>query len=384
MFDQKTYGAFLEQLYRAPVEPLQWERAVELCTDILGGHNACLLDLDLHSGSGGGEGVIARIDPSMPAVYEQHFAGINPLLHVEDVDSYLNNWELRIITDEDWMAKDDLIRTEYYNDFLKPQEVHSCLIIRLAAGNNSVATLNINRPLWRDQFSPSEIQFASTMLHSHLINAYELSRKFASLRRLSDDLSDALDLSPLGVFFLDDTGRVRHANRRAERMLVQSLGVVIKDGKLSAHWPDAARRLGTLIKSATAPEPELRRGGTIALPSPKRSLPLSLTVAPATSDIFSVFTRGRSAVVCISDLEEGGSIPEQVLRDLFFLTPAEAKVAMALFEGSSPRQAAASLGLSVNTVRVHMGRIFFKTGTNRQADFLRLMMRAVGAQIHPH
>lgn len=85
-------------------------------------------------------------------------------------------------------------------------------------------------------------------------------------------------------------------------------------------------------------------------------------------------------VVCISDLEKGGSIPEQTLRELFLLTPAEARVAMALFEGFSPKEAAANLALSVNTVRVHMASIFHKTGTTRQSEFLRLMMHAVGAQ----
>jgi DNA-binding CsgD family transcriptional regulator len=158
------------------------------------------------------------------------------------------------------------------------------------------------------------------------------------------------------------------------------LGVVVKGGRLTAYWPEAARRLEGLIEAATAPERELRRGGTVALPSPKRKLPLSLTVAPVTSDRLSVFTRTRSVVVCISDLEKGGSIPEQTLRELFLLTPAEARVAMALFEGFSPKETAAALGLSIHTVRVHMASIFNKTGTGRQSEFLRLMMRAVGAQ----
>ena len=380
MLDQKSYSGFLELLYSAVIEPDLWVTAIERCTDILGGRNACLLDLDLHSGSGGGNGVIARIDPRMPALYEQHFAHCNPLLHVEDVDAYVKGWDLRVLTDEEWMPKPDLIRTEYYNDFLKPQGVHSCLMIRLAMRDNAVASLNINRPVHLEQFTRSEIEFTSTMLQPHLIRAFELSRSFAGIRRLSDDFTDALDLSPLGIFMLDDTGRVRHANLTAERMIAEQLGVVVKDGHLTAYWPKAARSLEALIKAATAPERELRRGGTMALPSPKRKLPLSLTVAPVTSDRLTIFTRTRSVVVCISDLEKGGSIPEQTLRDLFLLTPAESRVAMALFEGFSPKEAAANLSLSVNTVRVHMASIFHKTGTARQSEFLRLMMHAVGAQ----
>lgn len=378
-FNQAAYGGALDLLYGAVMEPQQWESALERCTDLLGAHNACLLDLDLHSGSGGGQGLLARFDPRMPRVYED-YAYCNPLVHVEDVDAYLKNWSLRILTDEEWMAKNDLVRTEYYNDFLIPHGVHSCLMIRLEVRGTSVASLTITRPAHLEQFGQSEIELANT-LHPHIVSAYKLSRQFDGIRRLSDDLSDALDLSPLGVFFLDDKGTIRYANRTAERMVAQSLGVVVKDGRLAAYWPDAARRLDTLLKAATAPEAELRRGGTMALPSPKRTLPLSLTVAPVTSERLSFFTRGRSVVVCISDLEMGGSIPEQSLRDLFLLTRGEARVAMALFEGFSTKEVAQNLGLSVNTVRVHMSSIFNKTGTNRQSDFLRLMLRAVGANL---
>ena len=375
-----AYGGALELLYGAVMEPQQWERALERCADLLGAHNACLLDLDLHSGSGGGQGLLARIDPRMPKVYEEHYAQCNPLLHVSDVDAYLRNWSLHILTDEEWMAKEDLIRTEYYNDFLKPQGVHSCLMIRLEVRGTSVASLNINRPSHLEQFGRSEIEFANT-LHPHILNAYTMSRQFDGIRRLSEDLSDALDLSPFGVFFLDDKGTIRYANRATERMVAGALGVVVKEGRLSAYWPQAAARLDGLLKAATAPEAELRRGGTMALPSPKRTLPLSLTVAPVTSERLNFFTRGRSVVVCISDLEHGGTLPEQSLRDLFLLTPAEARVAMALFEGFSPKEAAQNLGLSVNTVRVHMASIFSKTGTNRQSDLLRLLLRAVGTSI---
>jgi DNA-binding CsgD family transcriptional regulator len=81
----------------------------------------------------------------------------------------------------------------------------------------------------------------------------------------------------------------------------------------------------------------------------------------------------------VTDLEAEVSLPEQRLRDLFGLTPAETRVALALFDGLSPADAATGLGVSFHTVRNQLVRIFEKTGTNRQTELVRLMMRAVGA-----
>lgn len=48
-------------------------------------------------------------------------------------------------------------------------------------------------------------------------------------------------------------------------------------------------------------------------------------------------------LVCISDLEVRGQVSEERLRDIFDLTRAEARIAAALFEGATPKEAAGSL-----------------------------------------
>jgi DNA-binding CsgD family transcriptional regulator len=117
------------------------------------------------------------------------------------------------------------------------------------------------------------------------------------------------------------------------------------------------------------------------LATPTRRLPLSVMVAPIGSEGLAVFHGGPSVIVCVTDLEAGVNLPEQRLRDLFGLTTAEARIAQALVEGRSPREVAESLRLSFYTVRWHMVRIFDKTGTKRQAELVRLMMRVVGISL---
>lgn len=62
-----------------------------------------------------------------------------------------------------------------------------------------------------------------------------------------------------------------------------------------------------------------------------------------------------------------------MLMDAYGLTRAEAKVAATASSGLTISEAAAQLGLSPNTVKTHLRRVFSKTGTSGQAELARLM-----------
>ncbi|MBX3482364.1 helix-turn-helix transcriptional regulator, partial [Phenylobacterium sp.] len=81
-------------------------------------------------------------------------------------------------------------------------------------------------------------------------------------------------------------------------------------------------------------------------------------------------------LVCVTDLEAPSRLSERRLREIFDLSPAEARVAAALSQGDTPREAAGRLGVSFYTVRGHLARIFEKTGVGRQAELARLLAAA--------
>jgi DNA-binding CsgD family transcriptional regulator len=55
------------------------------------------------------------------------------------------------------------------------------------------------------------------------------------------------------------------------------------------------------------------------------------------------------------------------------LTPAEEKVALRVLCGHGLQYAADELHVGTSTVRVHLQRVFEKTGTHRQAELVRLL-----------
>jgi DNA-binding CsgD family transcriptional regulator len=65
------------------------------------------------------------------------------------------------------------------------------------------------------------------------------------------------------------------------------------------------------------------------------------------------------------------------LGELFDLIPCEARLALALSRGMTIAEAAADLGLTVESARTYSKRIYAKTGARGQPDLLRFIHRSV-------
>jgi DNA-binding CsgD family transcriptional regulator len=366
----------LDLIYGAAVDPDLWEPAIAQFTDAIHGELGWISNLSIVDGTGGTTSdPMARIDSYWPRAYIAHFGAINPLQHVRDAAAYRRTWKPTILTDEDWIARDELLRSEFYNDFLKPQNVQSSMMLRLANHGSDYATLNIGRAPSRDRYTKQDMDTAR-QFHPHLVRAFKLGRKVAGLHRISGHMAAVLDISPHGLIVLDEDGVVRHANRAAEVLLAERDTFRVAAGRLGLANMIDDRKLQLLIGQARGRE--RRTGGTMPVATPTRSAPLSLTVAPIDNERFATILEGRAVLICLTDLDAGVSIPERRLSELFDLTGAEARVARALLEGLSPQEAAAQFGISRHTVHVQLARVFEKTGANSQSALVRLMMRLVG------
>lgn len=103
---------------------------------------------------------------------------------------------------------------------------------------------------------------------------------------------------------------------------------------------------GYLVAEANLPEPLRRR----------------LDLAPAAR---------RGAIAFVAPDREAAGDASRMYRETFGLTPAEARLAALLKDGLSLKEAAAELGISVNTARNQIRSVFEKLGVNRQSDLIR-------------
>ena len=299
---------------------------------------------------------------------------MNRYSKVDDPLKFLREWQAIVHTDEEWIAKDDLVRTEFYDGFLVPQDIYSILWIRLVKSGTETATLNVTRPKHRDRFEKKQIDLAREY-QPHLIRAFKMAKKLGSDRRKHSDVEALLDLSPNGFFLLDAAGTIRHTNDAGEKLLAKPGVFSVVHGKLRAVQASVSKKLEALIAIAASADAQTRRGGSMAIPSPKSALPLSVLVTPIGGHKFAPIKDGLSVCVCVTDLNAQMQLQRGALQNVFGLTEAELRVAQAMFEGATLQQIAARFGISHNTVRVQLASIFDKTRTNRQVDLIAMLSR---------
>ena len=115
------------------------------------------------------------------------------------------------------------------------------------------------------------------------------------------------------------------------------------------------------------------RGGVQRLARSSGKASYTVTVAPVQRDT-SWIGNEPMALVLISDPDLTPVPSREMLHQLFGLSASETRVAERLMMGDSPEQAAAFLNVKTTTVRWHLVSMYRKTGTNRQAELVRLLL----------
>jgi len=368
---QAAEDALVELIYAAALDPALWPTAMAGVADRLGGTQSCLTRLDITHGAG--EAILSRSDPRALDLYLEYFHAKNFFTLVEQPTTYIRGWTPRVMIDSDCLPWEEYQATEYFNDFMRPHDVNAALFIRLELSETKSAVLNVGRALNGGRFDREHVETAAR-LQPHLIRAYKLGRELAVSLGPDRDLARAVQGSPQPIFLVDETGVIRLANSAAERLLAADKGLTVLTGRLTARHSEAERELGRLVAAATTPDAP-RVGGTMSLPLPGQRFPLAVRVTPIPLTPMAIFGHPRTALVCITDLETSVRSPEAELRALFGLTYAEARVATAIFEGLSMREASEALEVALNTVRFQLARVYEKTGVTRQAELVKMMMR---------
>lgn len=216
--------------------------------------------------------------------------------------------------------------------------------------------------------SPEGEAAAIDVLAPHVVRAFHLQRRLHGMTFVSAALANALDVVVYGVVLIDERERIVLANRAARDIAAREHGLRFTAGGLSASTP--ADRIK--LKEAIATSLSRGIGNSLSL-ARADDPPLLVTIVPLARDT-TLSLRARAAVF-ITDSVGRRAVHAQTLRSLFGLTNAECRVADSLVETHRLAGTAASLGVSFETGRSHLKRIFAKTGTSRVSEFVRLYER---------
>jgi DNA-binding CsgD family transcriptional regulator len=125
--------------------------------------------------------------------------------------------------------------------------------------------------------------------------------------------------------------------------------------------------LAQLLARLRGPAPRAA-ARAFAMPRPGR-LPLTWRAAPWGE---------RATLVLLRD-PEAVQVDPALLRQLFGLTAAEARVAAALARGCSTRRVAEQMRVQPNTVLAHVKRLLQKTDTQDRTQLVALLLRSAAA-----
>lgn len=355
-------GRVLDLLYEAPGSDQGWHDFLVLVSRLLRSDTAEIVLFD-NANRRFNLNHSVGVPPDAALAYNTRFGATDEwYLRAQGKvsDGYVGPGELLCSTEE-------LVRTEFYNEFLRPHKwLHSgAAVIEHNGPVMAVMTLLRNPKL--GLFQEPELQKLAALV-PHLKRALFLHRRMVDLRLQNALERWSLDQVLFGVIFLQCDGRVISANKFATDLC--STGVLsLSSGILRLHDPKEDRLFQSLIRSARRPRLGDYPGGMMKV-SRASSVPLVVSILPVQHPAVSL---GSAIAVFISDPASRPPATSKVLQDIYSLTPAEVKLAVLMAEGLGASQAAEQLELSRETVKTQLASIFSKTGVNRQAQLVKLM-----------
>lgn len=303
--------------------------------------------------------------------YERRFQGQNLWIQ-RGAPTLLSNG---LVSTDAIVPEDELRASPYYQHVLRRMDVgHAVGISVMDNGGGDLAVLSFNRSHRRGPMNAQEMALV-TALRPHLVSAYALYDRLATMERRQRRLRDCVDALGHGVLALDHEGRVLECNAAAEALLSGPGSPLSRraDGRLMLAHATAQERLVQALRALSRTTPAapalvpVARGMGGALPD----LALLLCRVPS-GTVFG----SEHVVAMVVDLGRGGDDTAclQALQSMFGLTVREAAVALAL-RRSDPEGVALQLDLQLSTVRSHLKSIFGKLGIARQTELVRLVDR---------
>jgi len=263
-----------------------------------------------------------------------------------------------VFTEEEYLA--DPLMTEWGT----PAGLHHAATTAIHAPSGDLLVVQVNRRIGEPRFSSGDIALLDAV-RPHLARAGLLAARWR-LQRLRA-AAEALALLGLPAVVLDAQGRVLAANSLIEAM--KSHVVWLPKDRIALADTAANALLRHAIADISNP------AATSVRSFPVKGTEDDTLVAhliPATGHARDLFD-GGFGILAFTPVATPCAPDTALIRGLFDLTAAEARVAGGIAEGLSPEQIAERHGASRETVRHQLKTVFAKTGVARQSQLAALL-----------
>ena len=310
---------------------------------------------------------VVRKDRTFLERYAENYWQLDPLYHLQ----FSPEQDLQVFKTDDVISFSQLINLEYYNEFLRPQDLLGELIIRLCSEHGVMGAISLQRLRNHPGFEQRDINKAQLIVPL-LVNIFDFadhSEKKDNERLVFESWMEA---RTDGIILLDTDFRLLYRNAKATMFCSRMKGRInLPSGGLIAANPPLPKELlddcRALVNQGSEHSLQTHSNRIISLPSIGRYyiryFPLIMKPAKPQSPSFMVF---------INELDADSEDYALFTHDRYKLSEREELIAKLATAGMTNKQIGERLCISHYTVQNHLKSIFEKTGLDSRTKLANL------------
>jgi DNA-binding NarL/FixJ family response regulator len=308
-------------------------------------------------------------DKSYLNQYANYFWRYDPLYNKQ----FCHEPDNLVFKTDDVIPYSQMVKLEYYNSFLRPQNLLGELIIRLYSKDDILGAISLQRFKDHPNFNVRDTQKAS-LLAPYLINIFETANKLIRINEELLLLEEWMESQDDGIILLNARLKPLYINSKAgffcqqlnsapEEALLERANTNITIPRMISQ--DCANLIktqndNTAIKSYT--------NKIINAENQKRYFLQYFPVGLASNDL-----KLPKFIIFLKELTRYEHIPEDNFKTEHKLSKREESITEYAALGLSNKQIAAKLNISPFTVQNHLKNIFEKTGLNSRTKLANLV-----------
>lgn len=368
----------IDEIYLCAIEPARWPAVLERLAQLVGARSAVISS---HHAADNSVHVRARYNVS--GEFER---AMSEAIALNPVVPAIWHYGVEEPFSSSRFVGDDAIRsTAWYGKTLGPNGYHDSLIVMLEKSPAQFGALSFMRDATSPNFGDADFELIRNFA-PHIRRAAMIADMLEVHVRERESLSNTLDLMNAGVILTNKDGAILHANGAATRMLDDGSAIRRDNDSLAARDADAARELALAIEAATSgTTANIPRSGIVVVFKAHNATDLAAWVLPLDRGLRHSLGAGHDAraAIFVRELADTVPFPAELFVRRYAITPAESRLLFLLTQGVTIGEAADLLGIARATAKTHLAHLFDKTGTQRQADLVRLAMSALAPASAP-
>lgn len=286
----------------------------------------------------------------------------------------------KIMTIEDIMPRQQLLKSDYYELFLEPFGIFYVAGIDWLYDKESRISIRFTREESQGAFSQDEKEFFELLI-PHLEQSVSLGIQLRQLDSERQIYADSISKRSIGIITLDKHGCILQSNATAERYLTEGDGFKESQNRIKLNNSTENEAFNKFLTEALNSIKNRDRSQINALAASRDSGKASyqMMIKPMPVDFHNESDVTPYLTVLIQDPEKNLEISVRTLMNLYQLTMSEATIAILLAEGHTTDEVAQELDIKKNTVRAHLRSMFVKMGVTQQSMLVSLVLTSLAS-----